>query len=37
MLTTWKYTLPLQPEFTLRMPIGAEILHVGTQRNVGCI
>ena len=37
MLTIWKYTLPLEPEFKFSMPIGAEILYVGEQRNVGCI
>lgn len=31
MRTIWKFPFPIADEFTLRMPVAAEILHVGVQ------
>lgn len=37
MKTIWKYTIPVQDDFSIRMPSGAEILFVAEQGGHGCI
>ena len=34
MATIWKYPIPLQDEFTIQMPDGAQILYVQAQNNM---
>lgn len=31
--TIWKFDIPFQDEFTLQMPMGAELLTIQTQHN----
>ena len=33
----YKYPIPIEANFTIKMPAGAEILHVDTQDNKGFI
>jgi len=35
--TIWKFPIPIQDQFTIEMPRDAEILHVDTQNNSGCL
>ena len=33
----WKFSFEIQDFITIEMPVGAEILHVGSQGDKGCI
>lgn len=37
MITIWKFSFMIQDFFTMVMPVGAEILYVGSQEGKGCI
>lgn len=37
MSVIWKYQLPLEPVFTLAVPLGATALHVAIQDGVPCL
>lgn len=37
MATIWKFPIPIQDEFTIAMPKGAELLHVEVQHGQPCV
>jgi len=37
MAAIWKFPIPLEDEFEIEMPRAAELLHVETQNDQGCV
>ncbi len=37
MKTIWKYTIPIEDEFKLKIPVGYEVLYIGSQGTEVCL